>query len=90
MAYKHVQSCSALCNLVDYSQPGYSFHEIFPVKMLEWVAISFSRGSSQSRELISCVSCIAGRFFTAELLGNPMAIVDRNKNVWSQEGLVSS
>ena len=37
-------------------------------KVLEWVAISYSRGSSQPRDLIP-VSCIAGRFFTAEPLG---------------------
>ena len=40
----------------------------FQAKILEWVAISFSRGSSRPRTRIclSCVSCIAGRFFTAE------------------------
>ena len=38
----------------------------FPGKILEWAAISFSRASSQSRDwtYISCVSCLAGRFFT--------------------------
>ena len=43
--------------------PGSSVHGIFPAKMLEWFAISFSRGSSQPRDQIQ-VSCPAGRFFT--------------------------
>ena len=43
-------------------------HGIFQARILEWVAISFSRGSSRSRDqtCISCISCIAGRFFTTE------------------------
>ena len=46
--------------------------------MLEWVAISFSRGSSQPRDWtrVSHVSCIAGRFFTTELLGSLKIIKD--------------
>ena len=42
---------------VDCSPPGSSVHGIFQVRMLEWVAIFFSRGSSQPRErtFISCV-----------------------------------
>ena len=48
------------CNL-----PGSSAHGVFQAKILEWVAISFSRGSSQPRDQ-TCISCIAGRFLTAE------------------------
>ena len=40
-----------------------SVHEIFQVRILEWVAISFSRGSSQPRNWTQ-VSCTTGRFFT--------------------------
>ena len=54
------QSCLALCNLRDYSPPDSSIHGIL---QQEWVAIPFSRGSSQPREWTQ-VSCIAGRFFT--------------------------
>ena len=36
------QSCPTLCNLVDCSLPGYSVCGIFQVRILEWVAISFS------------------------------------------------
>ena len=45
------QSCPTLCNPMDCSLPGSSVHGIFQAKVLEWVAISFSRGSSQPREL---------------------------------------
>ena len=57
------QSCPTLCDPMDYSPPGSTVHEIFQARILEWVAISFSRGSSQPRDWTQ-VSCTAGRFFT--------------------------
>ena len=45
-----------------YSLPGCFVHGVLQARILEWVAISFSRGSSQSRDQTQ-VSCIAGRFF---------------------------
>ena len=57
------QSCPTLCNPMDCSPPGSSVHEIFQARILEWVAISFSRGSSQPRDR-TWVSCTVGRFFT--------------------------
>ena len=56
------QSCPTLCNPTDYSLPGFSLHGILQAGILEWVAISFSRGSSQPRDRTP-VSCIAGRCF---------------------------
>ena len=56
------QSCSTLCDLMDYSPPSSSVHGIFQARTLEWVAISFSKGSSQPRNRTQ-VSCTAGRFF---------------------------
>ena len=44
-------------------QPGSSVHGILQVRILEWVAIPFSRGYSQPRDQTQ-VSRIAGRFFT--------------------------
>ena len=44
------QSCPTLCNHVDCSPPGSSVHGILQARILEWVAISFSRGSSQPRD----------------------------------------
>ena len=46
----HMLSCSVVSDsLADHSLPGSSVHEIFQARMLEWVAISFSRGSSRPR-----------------------------------------
>ena len=56
------QSCPALCDLMDCSPSGSSVHGILQARILEWVAISFSRGSSQTRDQTQ-VSCIAGRCF---------------------------
>ena len=44
------QSCLTLCNTMDCSPPGSSVHGILQAKILEWVAISFSRGASQPRD----------------------------------------
>ena len=44
------QSCPTLCNPVDCSPPGSSVHGILQARILQWVAISFSRGSSQPRD----------------------------------------
>ena len=41
-----IQSCPTLCNPMDYSLPGSSLHGILQERVLEWVAISFTRGSS--------------------------------------------
>ena len=52
----HVQ----LCDTMGCSLPGFSVHEIYQARILKWVAISFSRGSCQSRDQthISCIICI--------------------------------
>ena len=54
------QSCPTLCDPMDCSLPGSSVHGFPQARILEWVAIPFSKGSSQPRDQIS-VSCIAGR-----------------------------
>ena len=57
------QSCPTLCNPMDCSPPGSSVREIFQARILEWVAIFFSMGSSQPRDGTR-VCYTAGRFFT--------------------------
>ena len=59
---RKVQSCLTLCNHMDCSLPGSSVHGIFQARVLEWVAISFSRKSSWPRDRTQ-VSHIAGRCF---------------------------
>ena len=58
------QSCLTLFNPMNYSLPGSSVHGILQARILEWVAILFSMGSSWPRDPTQ-VSCTAGRFFTA-------------------------
>ena len=57
------QLCLTLCDPMDCSLPGSSVHGIFQAIVLEWIAISFSRGSSQPRERTQ-VSRIVDRCFT--------------------------
>ena len=56
------QLCPTLCDAMDCSPPGSPVHGILQARILEWVAISFSRGSSWPRGQTQ-VSCIAGRRF---------------------------
>ena len=57
------QSCQALCDPMDCSPPGSSVHGILQARILERVAIHFSRGSSRPRDQTQ-VSRIEGGFFT--------------------------
>ena len=57
------QSCLILCNLADCSLPDSSVHGVLKARILEWVTIPLSSGSSWPRDQ-TWVSCIAGRFFT--------------------------
>ena len=77
--YQYVHACLLIhfspvqlfFDTMDYTPPGFCVHGILQAIILEWVALSSSRGSSQprGRTRVSCGSCIAGRFFTAESLG---------------------
>ena len=65
------QSCLTLCDPMDCSLPGSSVHGIFQARVLEWVAISFCRGSSQTK--IKPISpALTGRFFTTESPGKSL------------------
>ena len=52
-----LQSCLTLCNPMDYSPPGSSVHGILQARILEWVATSYSRGSSRPTAQ-TCIFCI--------------------------------
>ena len=64
------QSCPAVCDPMDYSFPGSSVHGILQARILEWVAISFSRGSSWPRDRTH-IFCLASGFFNTEPRGKP-------------------
>ena len=57
------QLCLTVCDPMDHSPAGSSVHGILQARILQWVAIPFSRGSSQPKDQTQ-VSCTAGRFFT--------------------------
>ena len=59
------QSCPTVCYPMDCSQPASPVHGILQARILEWVAIPFSRGSFWLRDQTR-VSCIAGRFFKTD------------------------
>ena len=63
-------NCVWLWNSIEYNPLRSSVHRIFLAKILEWVVMPSSRGSSQSRD--GTHDSCAGRFFTTEPLGKPM------------------
>ena len=65
------QLCPTLCHPIDCNPSGSAVRGILQARILRWVAIPFSRGSSLDRTRISCDSCIAGGFFTSEPPGKP-------------------
>ena len=66
MHAKSLQLCPTLCNPLDSSPPGSSVHGILQARILEWVVMPSSRGSSQlgNRTCVSLSPALAGRFFT--------------------------
>ena len=68
------QLCLTLCDPMDCSPPASYVHGISQVRILEWVAISFSRGFSRPRNLTESPP-LAGRFFTTEPQRKPQSII---------------
>ena len=79
------QSCLTLCDpmdCMDCSLSGSSVHGILQARILEWVSISFSRGSSKARDR-AWVSCIISRFFTVWATREFNSLwMSLNKTVW--------
>ena len=61
---KLLQSCPSLCNPMDCSPPGHSVHGILQARILEWVAMTSSRGPSWPRDWTFTSPALAGGFFT--------------------------
>ena len=72
-----VQLCLTLCDPMDCGPPGSSVHGILQARILEWVAIPFSRGFSQVRVQIQ-VSCIA----VDSLPSEPISICKTAQKTW--------
>ena len=79
-----LQSCLTLCNPMNCSPPDSSVHGILQARILKWVAMPSSRGSSQLRDRtwVFCISCIAGGFFNTEPRGKP----DKLTGIWKFPG----
>ena len=82
-----LQSCLTLCDPMDSCPPGSSVPGTLQAKVLEWDAMHFSRGSSQCRDWTH-VSCIIGRFFTAELPGSPSIVIKATINIFPRDFLI--
>ena len=81
----------ALCDPMDCSPPGSSLHGIFQLRLLQWVAIPFSRGSSRPREQTH-ISCLGRRTLyhwasweTMREADTILSIDPRNENKWTLE-----
>ena len=76
------RSCSTLWDPMDCSAPGSSAHGIFQPRILEWVAISSSRGSFPG--IKPAAPALAGGLFTTEPPGKPMRLMVPNQMPSSQ------
>ena len=91
------QLCLPLCEPMNCSPPGSSAHGILQARILEWVAIPSSTGSSRPRDR-TWVSCIAGRFFTFWATGKSILpnncilgfLSQKNKNLCSYKTLYTN
>ena len=68
-----VQSCLTLCDAMNRSPPGSSVHGFLQARILEWIAIPFSTGSSWPKDQ-GLVFCITGRFFTIWATGKSFSL----------------
>ena len=62
------QLCPTLCDLMDCSPPGSSIHGILQARILKWVVLFFSRGSSLPRDRTRA-SCIVADYLPSEPIG---------------------
>ena len=69
--WSEMKSLSRVCNPMDYSLPGFSIHGIFQARILEWLAIFFSRGCSQPRNRTQVSRVVGRRFHHLSHQGSP-------------------
>ena len=76
LAFMHAQLCPTLCDPRDCSLPRTSVHGILQAKILDWVVISFSKGSSRPTDWINIcwVSCIDRQMLPLRPLGSPILL----------------
>ena len=83
------QSCLTLCDPMDCNLPASSVHGISQARILEWIAITSSRGSSRpgTPTWVSWSPALAGRFFTTEPPGKPYTTVMTSERKWKWDHL---
>ena len=74
------QSCLTLCNPMHHSLPGSSVHGILQARILKWIAIPFSRGSSSPRDLLHCRQILSHLSHQ----GSPFFLI--TQDIWKQVG----
>ena len=79
-----VKSCLTLCDPMDCSLPCSSVHGIFQARVLEWGAISFSRGSSQPRDRTQVFCIVSKTLYHLSHQGSPI-YSKRGPPRWSQK-----
>ena len=89
------QLCLSLCNPVDCSPPCSSVHGIFQARVLEWVAISFSRGSSRPRDRTQVSRIVSKMLYHLSHQGSPSTLKRRGAELargwgraWGQKARV--
>ena len=86
----YAQSCLTLCDSMNCSLPGSTVHGVFQAKILEWVANSYSRGSSQPKDWthVSCVSCTGRQTLVARVVKNMPAMQETRIRSLGWEGFL--
>ena len=77
------QLCPSVCDRMDCSLPGSSVHGIYQARLLEWVAMPSSRGSSWPRDQ-TCVSCTGRRVLTTSITWEAQKALNRAKKRWAE------
>ena len=87
----HAQLCLTLCDLMDCSPLGSSDHGISQARILEWVAISCSKGSFRPRDQthVSCASCVGRQILYHRAIGEALLSVEPCLITHSSPGLRS-
>ena len=90
-ACMHAQSCPTLCGPMNYSLPSFSVHGIFQARIQEWVAISFSKGSSWARGRTYLLNLLHWQAdsLPAEPLGKLHSVLYYNLNISGSSGMHS-
>ena len=78
------KSCPTLCDPMNWSPPGSSVHGIFQARILEWVAVSLSRGSSQPRDQTH-ITCSVRQILYLGAIGQAQSWISCNQSEFNRD-----